>query len=117
MPSKGKKTIREYRSLDFQLRAVRMAEASPDVASVARELNIPAQTLHNWIKAYRKGDLGEKIKLLPDHIAYIALLCKRRAQELQSQQGGKSTRSVQKEMHTLQELLVQLMKRERGSRD
>lgn len=117
MPSKGKKPIREYRSLDFQLRAVHMTEKSQNVVSVARELNIPVQTLHNWINAYRKGELGEKIKLLPDHIAYVEWLCKRRARELKSQQGEKSTRSAQKEMQTLQALLAQLMKRERDSND
>jgi len=117
MPTKGKKTIREYRSLDFRLRAVRMTEESQNVVSVARELNVPVQTLHNWIKAYRNGDLGEKIKLLPDHIAYITSLCKKRARELKSQQGEKSTRAAQKEMQTLQDLLAQLMKKERGSSD
>lgn len=110
MPRKDGKAIREHRSIEFRIRAVQMTECAESVSSVARELNIPLQSLHNWIKAYRKGKLGEKISLLPDHIAYVSLLCKRRARDLKSQQAGKNTRStsIQKEMQTLQELLEKL---------
>ena len=117
MSGKEKKATRERRPLDFQLKAIQMAEKAQDVASVATELKVPIQTLHNWISAYRKGDLGEKIKLLPDHLTYLTRLCKKRAQELKSQEGGKNTRAGQKEMQVLQELLAKFSKKKHSNTD
>lgn len=108
MLHKTKKATRERRSIEFKVRAVQMAEDSKNIGSVAQELNIPVQSLHNWVKAYRKGELGENIKLLPDHITYVALLCKNRARELKAQRGEKNSSSVQREMQTLQILLAAL---------
>ena len=117
MPGKENKATRERRPLDFRLQAIQMAEKAQDVTSVAKELNIPIQTLHNWINAYRKGDLGEKFKLLPDHLTYLTRLCKKRAQELKSQEGGKNTRAGQKEMQALQELLTKFSKKKHSNTD
>jgi len=117
MPGKENKATRERRPLDFRLQAIQMAEKAQDVTSVAKELNIPIQTLHNWIRAYRQGDVGEKFKLLPDHLTYLTRLCKRRVQELKSQESGKNTRVGQKEMQVLQELLAKFAMKKHSNTD
>jgi transposase len=44
---------------EFKAAAVQQVLAGKRVADVGRELGVVEQTLHNWLKAYRLGKLGE----------------------------------------------------------
>ena len=43
----------------FKAAAVQQVLAGKRAADVGRELGVVEQTLHNWLKAYRLGKLGE----------------------------------------------------------
>jgi transposase len=46
-------------TVEFKLAAVQQVLAGKTAAEVARELGVVEQTLHNWMKAYRLGKLGD----------------------------------------------------------
>jgi transposase len=46
-------------TVEFKIAAARQVLAGKIAAEVGRELGVVEQTLHNWIKAYRLGNLGE----------------------------------------------------------
>ena len=53
-----KTTTRARYTLEFKQEAVRLAEGSPSIAAAARTLGVVDQTLFNWIKAQRQGQLS-----------------------------------------------------------
>nr|WP_295776300.1 IS3 family transposase [Rhodoferax sp.] len=52
-----KKTARARYTLEFKQEAVRLVETGQSIAAVARTLGIVDQTLFNWVKAQRQGQL------------------------------------------------------------
>ena len=51
------KTVRAKYTLEFKREAVRLVENGQTMADVARSLKIVEQTLFNWVKAQRQGQL------------------------------------------------------------
>jgi transposase len=51
------KLSRARYTLEFKLEAVRMVKGGQSLAAVSKILGIAAQTLHNWLKANRQGQL------------------------------------------------------------
>jgi len=51
------KGTRARYTLEFKKEAVRLVESGQSVAAVARSLGIVEQTLFNWVKAHRQGQL------------------------------------------------------------
>jgi transposase len=51
------KGTRARYTLEFKQEAVRLVESGQSIAAVARSLGIVEQTLFNWVKASRKGEL------------------------------------------------------------
>ena len=51
-------TKRAKYTLEYKLEAVRTAKASQSIAATAKILGVPEQTLHNWLRAEQKGQLG-----------------------------------------------------------
>jgi transposase len=54
--TKTKSTRARY-TLEFKLEAVRLVESGQTVAAAARTLGLVEQTLFNWVKAQRLGEL------------------------------------------------------------
>ena len=54
-----KKTTRARYTLEFKQEAVRLVEAGQSIAAVARTLGVVDQTLFNWVKAQRQGQLKD----------------------------------------------------------
>ncbi|CAG9260894.1 transposase [Burkholderia cepacia] len=52
------KTKRARYTLEFKLETVRLVKAGQSVAAVAATLDVPAQSISNWFKAEREGELG-----------------------------------------------------------
>ena len=52
------KTKRARYTIEFKLEAVRMVKGGQSLAVVSKVLDISGQTLHNWVKAERKGQLA-----------------------------------------------------------
>ncbi|WP_430361773.1 IS3 family transposase [Trinickia sp. NRRL B-1857] len=52
------KTTRARYTLEFKLEAVRLVKAGQSVAAVAATLDLPAQSISNWLKAEQEGKLG-----------------------------------------------------------
>ena len=52
------KTKRARYTLEFKLEAVRLVKAGQSVAAVAATLDVPAQSISNWVKAEQEGKLG-----------------------------------------------------------
>jgi transposase len=52
-----KKATRASYTLEFKQEAVRLVEGGQSQASVAKTLGLVEQTLFNWVKASREGDL------------------------------------------------------------
>lgn len=52
------KTTRARYTLEFKLEAVRLVKAGQSVAAVATTLDVPAQSISNWVKAEQEGKLG-----------------------------------------------------------
>ena len=52
------KTTRARYTLEFRLEAVRLVKAGQSVAAVAATLDVPAQSISNWMKAEQEGKLG-----------------------------------------------------------
>jgi transposase len=53
----NRKTPRALYTLEFKEEAVRLVESGQTMAEVGRALGIVEQTLFNWVKAKRLGDL------------------------------------------------------------
>jgi transposase len=51
------KTTRARYTLEFKQEAVRLVEGGQSQAAVARTLGLVEQTLFNWVKASRRGQL------------------------------------------------------------
>ncbi len=51
------KLARARYTLEFKQEAVRLVEGGQSIAAAARTLGVVAQTLFNWVKAQRKGQL------------------------------------------------------------
>jgi transposase len=51
------KAKRARYTLEFKQEAVRLAQSGQSLAAVARQLGLVEQTLHNWVKASRQGEL------------------------------------------------------------
>ena len=51
------KTARARHTLEFKQEAVRLVEAGQSIAAAARCLGVFDQTLYNWFKAQRQGQL------------------------------------------------------------
>ena len=51
------KNARARYTLEFKLEAVRMVKGGQSLTAVAKILGIAEQTLHNWVKADRQGQL------------------------------------------------------------
>ena len=52
------KSTRARYTLEFKLEAVRMVKGGQSLAVVSKVLDISGQTLHNWVKAEKSGQLG-----------------------------------------------------------
>jgi transposase len=52
------KSTRARYTLEFKLEAVRMVKGGQSLAVVSKVLDVSGQTLHNWVKAERKGALA-----------------------------------------------------------
>ena len=52
------KTARARYTLEFKQEAVRLVESGQRQATVARTLGLVEQTLFNWVKASRRGQLA-----------------------------------------------------------
>ncbi|WP_244113233.1 transposase, partial [Burkholderia ambifaria] len=52
------KTTRARYTREFKLEAVRLVKAGQSVAAVAATLDVPAQSISNWVKAEQEGKLG-----------------------------------------------------------
>ena len=52
------KTTRARYTLEFKMEAVRLVKAGQSVAAVAATLDVPAQSISNWVKAEQEGKLG-----------------------------------------------------------
>ena len=60
------KTARARYTLEFKQEAVRLVEGSQSIAAAARTLALVDQTLYNWVKAQREGQLkgaDSKVKI------------------------------------------------------
>ena len=57
------KTTRARYTLEFKEEAVRLVAGGERVATVARNLGLSEQTLHNWIKAATNGGLKSSATL------------------------------------------------------
>ena len=51
------KTTRARYTLEFKQEAVRLIEGGQSIAAAARALGVVDQTLFNWVKAHRQGEL------------------------------------------------------------
>ncbi|WP_088579964.1 IS3 family transposase [Burkholderia ubonensis] len=51
-------TKRARYTLEFKLEAARLVKAGQSVAAVAATLDVPAQSISNWVKAEQEGKLG-----------------------------------------------------------
>ena len=51
------KATRAQYTLEFKQEAVRMVESGQRIAAAARSLGVVEQTLYNWVKAQRQGEL------------------------------------------------------------
>src|SRR5919107_497143 len=56
------KSARARYTLEFKEEAVRLVTGGERVATVARNLGLSEQTLHNWVKAAGKGGLKSSAK-------------------------------------------------------
>ena len=52
------KSKRARYTIEFKLEAVRMVKSGQSLAVVSKVLGVSDQTLHNWVKAERKGELA-----------------------------------------------------------
>jgi len=73
---------RKRYAVAFKLKAVGMVSESDSVVAVAKRLKLPKTTLHNWVNAYRQGDLSMRVSLGTDEIDYLQGLLKARAANL-----------------------------------
>ena len=51
------KTSRARYTLEFKQEAVRLVESGQSIAAAARALGVVDQTLFNWVKTHRQGQL------------------------------------------------------------
>src|SRR5271168_3029700 len=51
------KSTRARYTLEFKQEAVRLVESGQSIAAAARSLGLIEQTLYNWVKAQRQGEL------------------------------------------------------------
>jgi transposase len=51
------KSTRARYTLEFKREAVRLVESGQWIAAAARSLGLIEQTLYNWVKAHRQGEL------------------------------------------------------------
>lgn len=51
------KTVRSRYTLEFKREAVRLVESGQTMAAAGRSLGVVEQTLFNWVKAHRQGQL------------------------------------------------------------
>ena len=56
--TKPKAAPRARYTLEFKQEAVRLVESGQSIASVGRTLGVVDQTLFNWVKAQRQGNLS-----------------------------------------------------------
>jgi transposase len=54
-----KRIPRAAYTVEYKVAAVQQVLAGRKAAEVARELGVVEQTLHNWMKSYRAGTLGD----------------------------------------------------------
>ena len=52
------KATRARYTLEFKLEAVRLVKGGQSMAAAAKILGIAEQTLHNWVKADKRGSTG-----------------------------------------------------------
>jgi transposase len=52
------KTTRARYTLEFKLEALRLVKAGQSIGAVAATLDVPAQSISNWVKAEQEGKLG-----------------------------------------------------------
>jgi len=92
--------------MSFKLDAVCMVSDSMSPAQVAKHLNLSKSTLHNWVKAYRLGELIKPVALSPEEIDYIQRLLKQRAAGIRQNLGVPKSKqekgliaALQKKLH------------------
>ncbi|MBI1891262.1 MAG: transposase [Burkholderiales bacterium] len=61
--------------LEFRLAAVQRVKEIGSIAAVARELNVPDQTLHNWVEAEKAGKLEATISFSLEEIRALKVAC------------------------------------------
>jgi len=72
----GKQTSSKSRkrySIEFKLDVIRQAKDAKNRAVIARQFNVPEQTLCNWLKAYSEGVLQPPLKpeYSPEEIEFL----------------------------------------------
>jgi transposase-like protein len=80
----------------FKINAVRMISDTVPCARVAKQLNLPLQTLNNWWVAYRSGNLVSAVWLSAEEAAYLLESLKKRAGELRKSESDLKTRQEKK---------------------
>jgi transposase-like protein len=105
LPIVEKKSRARY-SAEFKINAVQMISESRTCAAIARDLNLPLQTLNNWYIAYRSGSLVSAIWLTVEETTYIQGVLKKRASELRKGALNAESRHEKKFIAELQKKLV-----------
>ena len=86
------KTARARYTLEFKQEAVRLVEGGQSIAAAARTLGVVDQTLFNWVKAQRQGQLkgaDSKAKVSAEQMEISRLPCV----NWNTQQGMRSSRA------------------------
>ncbi len=55
------KSTRARYTLEYKQEAVRLVESGQSIAAAARSLGLIEQTLYNWVKAHRQGELKSAV--------------------------------------------------------
>lgn len=106
-PSRRRISKRRHYSAEFKLNAVRRTLNSDSVSTSARKLNIPTQTLHNWLKAEKAGKLGLKLSLAVNEVKQLETLCAVRITSLKAAKAIKTNAQLT-ELETLRAITAKL---------
>ena len=66
------KSTRARYTLEFKEEAVRLVTGGERVATVARNLGLSEQTLHNWVKAAGNGGLKSSATPIVTSLGYVS---------------------------------------------
>jgi transposase len=87
------KTARARYTLEFKQEAVRLVEGGQSIAAAARTLGVADQTLFNWVKAQRQGQLkgaDSKAKVSVEQMEISRLRAELARMKIGARHSGKS---------------------------